>query len=98
MPLTREIAIIASTRPASSLRSTVTYLLWRPAGLKASEKTARCRNAGTTPSAETKMIRKVTTDELRPVGAKEPSDPAQVRPPHRLVGGALDLLARREAA
>ena len=36
--------------------------------------------------------------ELRPVGAEEPTDPAQVGTAHRLVGGALDLLARHEPA
>ena len=35
--------------------------------------------------------------ELAPVAAEEPPDPAQVGAPHRLVGGALDLLAGSEA-
>src|ERR1019366_1517612 len=36
--------------------------------------------------------------ELRPVGAKQPPDPAQVRLAHRFVGGTHRLFTRREPA
>ena len=59
---------------------------------------SRSRNGETTPRHDETTISAADDEQLAPVVAEEPADAAQVRLAHRRVGGALDLLARRERA